>query len=72
MNAVKTRLAQVMDFLPWTTLRRVVQRYGGDRDVKSITCAEQFRIMGFALIDPCPTCSITNGRTARSVHYRAI
>jgi hypothetical protein len=31
MNAVKTRLAQFMDFLPWTTLRRVIQRYGGDR-----------------------------------------
>jgi IS4 transposase len=37
-----------MDFLPWTTFTRLVQQYGGDRYVKSLTCAEQFRIMAFA------------------------
>lgn len=37
-----------MDFLPWTTFTRLVQRYGGDYYVKSLTFAEQFRIMAFA------------------------
>src|SRR5574340_101906 len=37
-----------MDFLPWTTFTRLVNRYGGDRYVKSLTCAEQFRVMAFA------------------------
>jgi hypothetical protein len=48
MNTGKTLLAQLMDFLPWTTFTRLVNRYGGDRYVKSLTCAEQFRIMAFA------------------------
>ena len=48
MNTGKTLFAQRMDFLPWTTFTRLVQQYGGDRYVKSLTCAEQFRIMAFA------------------------
>ena len=48
MNTGKTLFAQLMDFLPWTTFTRLVHRYGGDRYVKSLTCAEQFRIMAFA------------------------
>jgi hypothetical protein len=37
-----------MDFLPWTTFGRIVERYGGDRYVKSLRCAEHFRVMAFA------------------------
>jgi hypothetical protein len=48
MNLGKTLFAQLMDFLPWTTFTRLVNRYGGDRYVKSLTCAEQFRVMAFA------------------------
>lgn len=48
MNTGKTLFAQIMDFLPWTTFTRLVNRYGGDRYAKSLTCAEQFRIMAFA------------------------
>ena len=48
MNTGKTLFAQIMDFLPWTTFARLVNRYGGDRYAKSLTCAEQFRIMAFA------------------------
>jgi len=48
MNIGKTLFAQLMDFLPWTTFPRIVTRYGGDRYVTSLTCAEQFRIMAFA------------------------
>jgi Domain of unknown function (DUF4372) len=31
MYAGKTLFAQQMDFLPWTTFARIVERYGGDR-----------------------------------------
>jgi hypothetical protein len=48
MNTGKTLFAQLMDFLPWTTFTRLVNRYGGDCYVKSLTCAEQFRVMAFA------------------------
>ena len=48
MNTGKTLFAQLMDFLPWTTFVRIVERYGGDRYVKSLACTEQFRGMAFA------------------------
>ncbi len=48
MNTGKTLFAQLMDFLPWSTFTRLVERHGGDRYVKSLTCAEQFRVMAFA------------------------
>jgi len=45
MNTGKTLL---MDFQPWTTFARYVARYGGDKGVRTLTCAEQFRAMAFA------------------------
>jgi hypothetical protein len=48
MYTGKTLFAQVMDFLPWSTFHRIVERYGGDHRVRTFHCAEQFRIMAFA------------------------
>ena len=48
MNTGKTLFAQIMDFLPWKTFHRIVARHGGDKGVRSLTCAEQFRAMAFA------------------------
>ncbi len=48
MNTGKTLFAQLMDFLPWTTFTRCVARYGGDKGVRTLTCAEQFRALAFA------------------------
>jgi hypothetical protein len=48
MNLGKTLFSQLMDFLPWSTFTRIVQRHGGDRYVKALTCADQFRVMAFA------------------------
>jgi transposase len=48
MNSGKTLFAQLMDFLPWTTFSRIVSRYHGDRRVRTLSCAEQFRVMAFA------------------------
>ena len=47
MNIGKTLFAQLMDFLPWKIFHRIVDRYDGDRYVKSMTCADQFRVMSF-------------------------
>jgi IS4 transposase len=44
----KTLFAQVMEFVPWTSFARIVQRYGGDSGVRTLPCAEQFRAMAFA------------------------
>ena len=48
MNAGKTLFAQVMEFVPWTSFTRIVQRHGGDSGVRALSCAEQFRAMAFA------------------------
>ena len=37
-----------MDFLPWTTFDRIVQRYSGNHHVRTLRCSEQYRAMSFA------------------------
>jgi hypothetical protein len=48
MNTGKTRFAQRMDFLPWSTFDRIVARYDGDRAVRALSCAAQYQVMAFA------------------------
>ena len=48
MNTGKTLFAQLMDFLPWSTFTRIVARHDGDRAVRTLSCAEQYRVMAFA------------------------
>jgi Domain of unknown function (DUF4372)/Transposase DDE domain len=48
VNAGKTLFSQIMEFVPWTSLARIVQRHGGNAGVRTLSCAEQFRAMAFA------------------------
>jgi len=48
MHVGKTLFAQVMEFVPWTSFARIVQRHGGNSGVRTLSCAEQFRAMAFA------------------------
>lgn len=48
MNVGKTLFAQIMDFIPWTSFSRIVDRYAGNAGVRRMTCAEQFRVLAFA------------------------
>ena len=48
MNVGKTLFAQVMEFVPWKTFGRVVQRRGGDAGVRTLNCADLFRVMAFS------------------------
>ena len=48
MYAGKTVFSQLMDCLPWGTFTRLVARYGGDHDVRTFPCVEQYRAMAFA------------------------
>ena len=48
MNIGKTLFAQLMDYMPWTSFSRIVERYDGNSGVRRLTCAEQFRVMAFA------------------------
>jgi hypothetical protein len=48
MNTGKMLFAQIMEFLPWKTFHRIVARYDGDYRVRTLSCAEHFRILAFA------------------------
>ena len=48
MNVGKTLFSQVMEFVPWTSFTRIVDRYSGNAGVRRMSCAEQFRVMAFA------------------------
>ena len=48
MYVGKTLFAQVMEFVPWTSFTRIVDRHQGNSGVRTLTCAEQFRAMAFA------------------------
>jgi hypothetical protein len=48
MNISKTLFAQLMDYLPWSTFSRIVGRYDGDHRIRTLSCAEQYRVMAFA------------------------
>jgi len=48
MHAGKLVFAQVMEFAPWHTFRRVVSKYRGDFNVRSFSCLDQFLCLAFA------------------------
>ena len=48
MNIGKTLFAQVMEFVPWKTFGRIIDRHRGDAGVRTLDCADVFRIMAFA------------------------
>ena len=48
MNLGKTLFAQVMEFVPWKTFGRIVERHQGDAGVRTLGCADLFRVMAFA------------------------
>ncbi len=48
MNVGKTLFAQIMDFVPWTSFSRMVERHSGNAGVRRMNGAEQLRVMAFA------------------------
>ena len=48
MNVGKTLFAQVMEYVPWKTFGRIIDRHGGDSGVRTLGCADLFRIMAFS------------------------
>ena len=48
MNVGKTLFAQVMEFVPWKTFGRIIERHKGDVSVRTLGCADLFRIMAFS------------------------
>src|SRR3974390_3292692 len=50
MYTGRTLFSQVMDFVPWTSFNRIVAKYRGDRDTRTLRCTEHFRVMVFAQV----------------------
>ena len=48
MNLGKTLFAQVMEFVPWKSFSRLIDRHRGDAGVSELSCADVFRVMAFA------------------------
>ena len=48
MHAGKLVFAQLMEFAPWHTFRRLVMKYRGDFNVRTFSCLDQFLCMAFA------------------------
>jgi hypothetical protein len=48
MHAGKLVFAQVLEFVPWHTFRRLVAKYQGNFNVRSFSCLDQFLCMVFA------------------------
>jgi hypothetical protein len=48
MNVGKTLFAQVMEYVPWKTFGRIIESHRGDAGVRTLSCAELFRVMVFA------------------------
>ncbi|WP_395660783.1 IS4 family transposase [Aestuariivirga sp.] len=48
MNVGKTLFAQIMEYVPWKTFGRIIDRHGGDIGVRTLSCADLFRVMAFA------------------------
>jgi len=48
MNVGKTLFAQVMEFVPWKTFGRIIDRHRADAGVRTLGCADLFRVMACA------------------------
>jgi Domain of unknown function (DUF4372) len=48
MNAGKTLFVQVMEFVPWKTFGRIIAKHKGDCGVRTLSCADLFRILAFS------------------------
>ena len=48
MQVGRPLFSQVMDFIPWTSFDRLVEKYDGDKNTTRLRCSAQFRAMAFA------------------------
>lgn len=48
MNFGKTLFAQIMEYVPWKTFGRIIDRYHGNWGVRTLDCGDVFRLMAFS------------------------
>ena len=48
MNVGKMLFSQVIEYVPWKTFGRIIERHDGDAGVRTLGCADLFRVMAFS------------------------
>ena len=48
MNVGKMLFSQVIEYVPWKTFGRIIDHHGGDAGVRTLDCANLFRVMAFS------------------------
>lgn len=48
VSACRTLFAQVIEFVPWKTFRRIFDRHRGNAGVRTLDCVDVFRVMAIA------------------------
>ena len=48
MNVGRSLFAQVMEYVPWKTFERIIKRHNGNAGVRTLSCADLFRVMAFS------------------------
>src|ERR1700733_12879942 len=48
MNVGKTLFTQVMEFVPWKAFSRIVVKHRGDNGIRTLSCADLFRVLAFS------------------------
>ncbi len=48
MSVGKMLFAQVIEYVPWKTFGRIIDHHGGDAGVRTLDCANLFRVMVFS------------------------
>jgi hypothetical protein len=56
MNVGKTLFAQVMEFVPWKTFGRIIERHKGDAGVRTLGCADLFGGVRISVCEARETC----------------
>jgi len=70
MNFGRTLFSQIMEYVPWKTFERIVDRYQGDAGVRTLDCADVFRVMAFSQLTWRE--SLRDIETCLSAHYKKL
>ena len=76
MNSGRTLFAQVMDRLPWHEFRKCIDRYRGNRGVRTLSCMDQLLTMMFGQLTyreslrDTVTCLLSHGNQLRHCGIR--
>src|SRR5580692_12394009 len=69
MYTGRTLFSQVMDFVPWTSFNRIVAKYRGDRDTRTLVARNisgLWRLLKSRIVRACATSKPVLGRNLQN------